>query len=293
MWLCTLYWRKPQSPTGHQGAEDLSIIAEIGICPDPDPDPDLRIPRRRMIRDMDMPTGSSGPVTNLGRESSLKVAVAPLTRSRSQINLRFFIFYLRSSAHLYYRVSFTIVNYFVVVGRFREFELTEPSQHLKISFFNDFIFRSWSWLSSFNFIISWSTFDFTAYFIKFLHFQLQRAVVLRTSNMPAFYFVLVMDFLCCLDSNKLYFWRTYLSKLWSSIPENLDVNISAICLFYYFWTAISSLCFVARCFLLDSLWVKIRQLYSLLMAKKAEFGLWMNWGIKEYFQYVILFWIHL
>ena len=118
-------------------------------------------------------------------------------------------------------------------------------------------------------------------------------LVLRKSNMPAFYFVLVMDFLCFLDSNKLYFWRTYLSKLWSSIPENLDVNISAICLFYYSWTAISSLCFVARCFLLDSLWDKIRQLYSLLMAKKAEFGLWMNWGIKEYFQYVILFWIHL
>ena len=59
------------------------------------------------------------------------------------------------------------------------------------------------------------------------------------------------------------------------------------------WTAISYLYFVPSCFLLDSLWDKIRQLYSLHMAKKAEFGLWMNWGIKEYFQYVILLLIHL
>ena len=134
---------------GHQGAEDLNIT-EIRNVPDPDPDldlppgpgPDLRTRGRRMTRDLIMATGSSDPATNLESESSPEVAVAPLTRSRSQINLRFFIFYLRSSAHLYYRVSFTIVNYFVVVGRFREFELTEPSQHLKISFFNDFIFRS-------------------------------------------------------------------------------------------------------------------------------------------------------
>ena len=59
------------------------------------------------------------------------------------------------------------------------------------------------------------------------------------------------------------------------------------------WTAISFLYFVPSCFLLDSLWDKIRQLYSLHMAKKAEFGFWMNWGIKEYFQYVILLLIHL
>ena len=102
---------------GHQGAEGLKF-SEIGIVPDPDqdpdlppgPGPDLRIPRRRIVRDLDMSTGNSGPATNLGRESSLKVAVAPLTRSRSQINLN-------------YEVGLTIVDNFVVIGGFHEFEL--------------------------------------------------------------------------------------------------------------------------------------------------------------------------
>ena len=123
---------------GHQGAEDLSIT-EMGNGPDPDqdldlppgPGPDLHTPERRMTRDlvvMDMAIGGSDPATNLERESSPKVAAAPLTRSRSLINLRFFIFYLGSAVHHYHRVGFTIVNNFVVVGRFREFELTKPSK---------------------------------------------------------------------------------------------------------------------------------------------------------------------
>ena len=119
---------------GHQGAEDLSIV-EIGIGPDPDqdpdlppgPGPDLRIPRRRMVRDLDMSTGNSGPATNLGRESSLKVAAAPLTRSRSQINLNLIFIYLGSAVHHDYEVGLTIVDNFVVIGRFHEFELMIPS----------------------------------------------------------------------------------------------------------------------------------------------------------------------
>ena len=119
---------------GHQGAEGLNIV-EKGIGPDPDqdpdlppgPGPDLRIPERRMTRDLDMPTESSGPATNLGRESSLKVAAAPLTRSKSRINLNSVFIYLGSAVHHDHEVGLTIVDNFVVIGRFREFELTKPS----------------------------------------------------------------------------------------------------------------------------------------------------------------------
>ena len=119
---------------GHQGAEGLNIV-EKGIGPDPDqdpdlppgPSPDLRIPGRRMTRDLDMPTESSGPATNLGRESSLKVAAAPLTRSKSRINLNSVFIYLGSAVHHDHEVGLTIVDNFVVIGRFREFELTKPS----------------------------------------------------------------------------------------------------------------------------------------------------------------------
>ena len=122
---------------GHQGAEDLSIT-EIGNGPDPDqdldlppgPGPDLHTPERRMTRDlvvMDMAIGGSDPATNLERESSLKVAAAPLTRSKSRINLNSVFIYLGSAVHHDHEVGLTIVDNFVVIGRFREFELTKPS----------------------------------------------------------------------------------------------------------------------------------------------------------------------
>ena len=106
-----------------------------------------------MIRDMDMPTGSSGPVTNLGRESSLKVAVAPLTRSKSQINNLNFI-YLGSAVHHDHEVSLTIVDNFVVIGRFHEFELTKPSNTKNDHFSMILYLDAEAGLSSFCFIIA-------------------------------------------------------------------------------------------------------------------------------------------
>ena len=104
---------------------------------------------------------------------------------------------------------------------------------------------------------------------------------------------MVKDFLYFPFPTKCEIWRTFLSFRGQVFQRiNMWIFLLFVCSIIL-WTAISFLYFVPSCFLLDSLWDKIRQLYSLHMAKKAEFGLWMNWGIKEYFQYVILLLIHL
>ena len=107
------------------------------MTPDPDPDlppdpvRDLLLPVRRMT-DPAMAIESSDLVTNLERESKPEVLMAvPLTGSRSRINLNdfciFLIIFIGSGLLDNHEVSFTFVNYFVVVGRFPEFELTKPS----------------------------------------------------------------------------------------------------------------------------------------------------------------------